>query len=642
MSRFKIILTLIFMGLNLCFPQNVRTDEGWFYVDGKKFFVKGIGYETNARPGHLPWVYSFDPDIIAFDMERIKEAGFNTIRTWAALSEEELQLIDNTGIKVLMGIWIDPAGNFQDPAFISQTINHVNEVLNYSKNYECIIGYLIMNEPLVEHIYETGALSLLELWESVIEIIHNKHPEAPVSFANTVIGDYINMDIFDFAGYNAYNYSTSSFVHSHQFGNYLEYLKNNRASVMPMIITEHGLSVSPGNITPGFTYGLNTPEQQSECDLDSYRKLIDAGATGGCVFQYHDGWWKGGDEFTHNDDPEEWFGLIGFSDINDLYGTPRKAWEDLSVYNRAIITSPKNGVFYENNIPVEIFADEIITHFNMELNDSVVMSGAIEDGLYNGIYLPQNTGELRDLILGFSFYDSGDTLLKSEQISVLSAPDGITLPSVTIELPGEVSAGNMVYVSYKLDVNSPFTIVEDKADYMAQPHIGFNPGTNKTKTIQLSNNQFSFTDNFYIPGISRVVTFGAGFTIKYGNFSKRISAEKIVLIGDWANPIASPELLTGIGRSDSEKRVRDFQLFQNYPNPFNPATIIRYSLPEATHVILKVYNIIGEEITTLVNENKSPGDYRVTWDAENNSSGIYIYQITAGEYSSARKCIVIR
>ena len=85
-----------------------------------------------------------------------------------------------------------------------------------------------------------------------------------------------------------------------------------------------------------------------------------------------------------------------------------------------------------------------------------------------------------------------------------------------------------------------------------------------------------------------------------------------------------------------------YTLEQNYPNPFNPTTKISFSIPEAGLVQLKVYNLLGEEISTLVNEEKSPGRYEVVFDANNLSSGVYLYTIKSGNFAESKKMILIR
>ncbi|MCZ7601911.1 MAG: S8 family peptidase [Melioribacteraceae bacterium] len=86
----------------------------------------------------------------------------------------------------------------------------------------------------------------------------------------------------------------------------------------------------------------------------------------------------------------------------------------------------------------------------------------------------------------------------------------------------------------------------------------------------------------------------------------------------------------------------DYSLKQNYPNPFNPSTTIEYSLPGNELVKIKVYDVLGKEITTLVNEVKSAGKYSVTFNSSHLSSGVYFYQITAGRFQDVRKMILLR
>ena len=102
---------------------------------------------------------------------------------------------------------------------------------------------------------------------------------------------------------------------------------------------------------------------------------------------------------------------------------------------------------------------------------------------------------------------------------------------------------------------------------------------------------------------------------------------------------------------ENEKEITptEFALYQNYPNPFNPITKIRYSIARSTeyysvlqNVTLKVYDILGNEVTTLVNEEKSPGNYEVEFDARSLTSGVYFYELNAGTFFQTKKMILIR
>lgn len=85
-----------------------------------------------------------------------------------------------------------------------------------------------------------------------------------------------------------------------------------------------------------------------------------------------------------------------------------------------------------------------------------------------------------------------------------------------------------------------------------------------------------------------------------------------------------------------------YTLEQNYPNPFNPSTSIQYSVPGSEFVSLKVYDILGNEVATLVNEQKQAGNYKVNFDAKNLSSGVYFYSIRTGQFNQIRKMILLK
>ena len=83
-------------------------------------------------------------------------------------------------------------------------------------------------------------------------------------------------------------------------------------------------------------------------------------------------------------------------------------------------------------------------------------------------------------------------------------------------------------------------------------------------------------------------------------------------------------------------------LSQNYPNPFNPSTIIKYQIPELSFVIIKVFDVLGDEIATLVNEEKTVGSYKVKFDASAIPSGIYFYQLKAGSFVETKRMVLMK
>ena len=85
-----------------------------------------------------------------------------------------------------------------------------------------------------------------------------------------------------------------------------------------------------------------------------------------------------------------------------------------------------------------------------------------------------------------------------------------------------------------------------------------------------------------------------------------------------------------------------FSLSQNYPNPFNPVTEINFSLPIPSNVKLEVFNIKGQKVTTLVNQNLEVGTHKVKWDGSNVATGIYFYKIQAGDFTCAKKMLLLK
>jgi hypothetical protein len=92
----------------------------------------------------------------------------------------------------------------------------------------------------------------------------------------------------------------------------------------------------------------------------------------------------------------------------------------------------------------------------------------------------------------------------------------------------------------------------------------------------------------------------------------------------------------------NENNLINFSLSQNYPNPFNPSTIIKYSVPISGVVTLKVYNSLGQEIATLVNQEQNAGNYNITFDASKLASGVYMYRIQSGDFSLTKKMTLLK
>jgi hypothetical protein len=117
--------------------------------------------------------------------------------------------------------------------------------------------------------------------------------------------------------------------------------------------------------------------------------------------------------------------------------------------------------------------------------------------------------------------------------------------------------------------------------------------------------------------------------------------------GSFREPVAEDyqfnygELVVSLDRELSEAPI-SYILKQNYPNPFNPSTTIEFEIPNSDFVTLKIYDILGNEIRTLINEPMETGKYNIDFGAEGLASGVYVYQLRAGNFLSSQKMMLLK
>jgi hypothetical protein len=221
-----------------------------------------------------------------------------------------------------------------------------------------------------------------------------------------------------------------------------------------------------------------------------------------------------------------------------------------------------------------------------------------------------NCGELRTMDP-----NTGMTTLLSafqDQLSVFAIDNGYDIvPVELISFIARVSSGNITLNwSTSTETNNKGFEVE-KLFGSEWTGIGFVEG-NGTTTEQKS---YSFRDE----------------NLDAGNYKYRLKQIDFDGTFEYSNIVEA-----------DVKTPTEFELSQNYPNPFNPSTVISYQLPVSSNVTLKIYDILGNKISTLVNEEKSAGEYEITFNATGLPSGIYFYKLTSGEYNQSRKMLLIK
>jgi len=141
-----------------------------------------------------------------------------------------------------------------------------------------------------------------------------------------------------------------------------------------------------------------------------------------------------------------------------------------------------------------------------------------------------------------------------------------------------------------------------------------------------------------VPGSYSINSDSYGYTSVQ---SSTVSVDYNTTYSTSASFTLTPESITAVN-DPQPNIISGFKLSQNYPNPFNPTTIISYQIPSESKVVLKVYNILGGEVATLVNENKAAGSYSVQFNGSSLASGVYFYQIKAGNFVDTKKLVLLK
>jgi len=275
-------------------------------------------------------------------------------------------------------------------------------------------------------------------------------------------------------------------------------------------------------------------------------------------------------------------------------------------------------VYYSQNASLSSVAltwmgIELDTPFPYDPSKSLILAvgqcGAVGSGMTIRQNALSNTGLRRVWSVGgcpFSPYPGGDFSVLNFGIDVVPVPVELISFSATTDSKNV----NLNWATATETNNSGFEIERryDKTDWL---EIGFVPGHGTTTEKQ----NYSYIDQNVNAGIY-------SYRLKQVDFDGTFEYSNEILV----NVTASLE----------------FTLDQNFPNPFNPNTLIKYSIPKSSQVSLKIFNTLGQEMETLVNEEKQVGTYEVNWNASNLQSGVYFYRLQAGSFVQTRKMILLK
>lgn len=412
-------------------PQrNLAVRDGWFWVDGQRFAVRSVGWDP-VRPGELPWQRAFHQGELEADLRRIREAGFNVVRTWAPLTPEELALVERHGLRVLQGVWVQPDGDFADPEFRRRTLGEVARAVEASRWSPAILGYLVLNEPRATAVATAGLEETRAFLRELVATVRAVDPSAPIGYASWPGMEALDDPLLDFVAFNVYPHRPRVVMDELGLGGYVALLRRSVARGRPLVISEFGISVSPQGEVEG--RGGATEAEQATGLVRLASSYLAAGAVGLSVFQWSDGWWKNddgpGDETEHDeDDPEEWFGLIRFADVGDRTGEGREALAAMAANNRALLLEPRDGPVSGGPAPVVVYADEPVT-LEVSVNGGQRYPVELWSGggkVWEGKLLLPDGGERVDLSL-FLMDEAGTELRQERRLLRLASPRDIRL-----------------------------------------------------------------------------------------------------------------------------------------------------------------------------------------------------------------------
>lgn len=291
------------------------------------------------------------------------------------------------------------------------------------------------------------------------------------------------------------------------------------------------------------------------------------------------------------------------------------------------ITSFVSGQFYQGEMDTVYYSQnaslssvaftwmgiELDTPFPYDPSKSLILAvgqcGAAGSGMSIRQNPLSNTGLRRVWSVGgcpFSPYNGGDFSVVNFGIDVVPVPVELISFSATTDSKNV----NLNWSTATEINNSGFEIERryDKTDWL---EIGFVPGHGTTTEKQ----NYSYIDQ----------------NVNAGIYSYRLKQVDFDGTFEYSN-----EILVNVTASLA------FTLDQNFPNPFNPNTLIKYSIPKSSQVSLKIFNTLGQEMETLVNEEKQVGTYEVNWNASNLQSGVYFYRLQAGSFIETKKMILLK
>jgi hypothetical protein len=282
----------------------------------------------------------------------------------------------------------------------------------------------------------------------------------------------------------------------------------------------------------------------------------------------------------------------------------------------------------------------VILHSSRTLEDSVKIAGKLYLGTNSLATATATSADTNSYIVTDS---TGSFILTSVTSSIKLCPIGIRSAYAPVWV---ANSGSKDTISVRAEYDSGLPV--GGGHVKAKWDIAENTSGGGTYTIKLGWMQgledSAFTAStkaswmiFRLSDTTKIAT--TGYARTYSSSPHTLQHASITTLGTFT--VGNFSSLTDVGDISSELPT-EFSLQQNYPNPFNPSTTIKYQLPMTSAVTLKVYDLLGREVATLVNARQSAGQYSVQWNASKSSSGVYFYRLQAGSFVKTSKLILLK
>ncbi len=242
------------------------------------------------------------------------------------------------------------------------------------------------------------------------------------------------------------------------------------------------------------------------------------------------------------------------------------------------------------------------------------------------------------------FNSSGDLFMASYGAGLWKLPASDT---VWVDLTSNIGS-NWIYTFF-IGSNDYLYTEQKRSTDNGQTWASIGNGSFMYSFAENSIGHLFIGTNSYGSGVYRSIDYGEtlelinnGMPADIDINALAVDSEDYLYAGTGGKSIFKTTTSTVVSVEDLEFKPTSFSLYHNYPNPFNPATKIKYSVPQTSEVQIKVFDVLGNEISTLVNEEKQIGSYEINFNASELPSGVYFYQLRAGEFVETRKMMLLK